>query len=220
MEIGAIIRKARSEQKITQEQAAEALGVSRQTVSNWENGRSYPDIASVIRMSDLYHISLDALLKGESAVSTSYQDFLAESTDTVKSRERQAKLAVNLIVMGLWALAVGAFWFAKDRTPGASFLLQALWIILPVPFFVASYIAAARNWLGKLRWALSPLFGVLYALTGYIGFLSTETEALRAVSWPDLKKLPIALLLSLAGILLGDYCRKKEREKELDRAGS
>ena len=220
MEIGAVIRKARTEENITQEQAAEALGVSRQTVSNWENGRSYPDIASVIRMSDLYHVSLDALLKGESSVKTPYQEYLAESTDTVKSRERQAKLTLSLVVMGLWALAVGAFWFAKDGTPGAGLLLQALWVVLPVPFFAASCVAAARNWLGRLRWALPPLLGVLYALTGYVSYLSMETEAFRAVSWPDLKKLPIGLLLSLAGVLLGDYYRKKEQKKAAEPAGS
>ena len=40
MEIGTKIKRARNEAKLTQEQAAEALGVSRQTVSNWENGGS------------------------------------------------------------------------------------------------------------------------------------------------------------------------------------
>ena len=44
MEIGSKIRQSRKEAKITQEQAAEALGVSRQTISNWENEKSYPDI--------------------------------------------------------------------------------------------------------------------------------------------------------------------------------
>ena len=51
MEIGAKIKSARNEAKLSQEQAAERLGVSRQTVSNWETGKSYPDIVSVIRMS-------------------------------------------------------------------------------------------------------------------------------------------------------------------------
>ena len=54
MEIGTIIRNARNEANLSQEQAAEALEVSRQTISNWETGKSYPDIISVIRMSDLY----------------------------------------------------------------------------------------------------------------------------------------------------------------------
>lgn len=40
MEIGTIIRNARNEAELSQEQAAEALGVSRQTISNWENGVS------------------------------------------------------------------------------------------------------------------------------------------------------------------------------------
>ena len=65
MNIGSKIKKSRTEAKITQEQAAEALGTSRQTISNWENEKSYPDIASVLKMSDLYGVSLDFLLKGD-----------------------------------------------------------------------------------------------------------------------------------------------------------
>ena len=53
MDIGSKIKKSRTDAKITQEQAAEALGISRQTISNWENEKSYPDIVSVLKMSDL-----------------------------------------------------------------------------------------------------------------------------------------------------------------------
>ena len=63
MEIGSRLKNARSEHGLTQEQVAEELGVSRQSISNWENNRSYPDIVSVIKLSDLYSISLDELLK-------------------------------------------------------------------------------------------------------------------------------------------------------------
>ena len=52
MDIGAKIKNARITAQLTQEQVAEELGVSRQTLSNWENGRTYPDIVSVIKMSD------------------------------------------------------------------------------------------------------------------------------------------------------------------------
>ena len=62
MDIGNMLKTARSEAGMTQEKAAEALGVSRQTISNWETGKTYPDIISVIHMSDLYSISLDHLL--------------------------------------------------------------------------------------------------------------------------------------------------------------
>ena len=63
MEIGSKLKKARNEKGLTQEQTADALGVSRQTISNWENNKSYPDIISVKKMSEIYSISLDHLLK-------------------------------------------------------------------------------------------------------------------------------------------------------------
>ena len=49
---------------MTQEQVAGLLEVSRQTISNWENAKSYPDIVSVIKLSECYDVSLDYLLKG------------------------------------------------------------------------------------------------------------------------------------------------------------
>ena len=48
------------------------LYTSRQTISNWENEKSYPDIISVIKMSDCYEVSLDYLLKGEQTMKTYY----------------------------------------------------------------------------------------------------------------------------------------------------
>ena len=65
MEISKKLKEARGNSGLTQEQVAEKIMVSRQTISNWENGKSLPDIVSVINMSDLYQISLDELLKGD-----------------------------------------------------------------------------------------------------------------------------------------------------------
>ena len=50
---------------MTQDQVAEQIMVSRVTVSHWENGKTLPDIASLISLSDLYEISIDKLLKGD-----------------------------------------------------------------------------------------------------------------------------------------------------------
>lgn len=60
MEIGKKLKEARLNRDLTQEVIAEKLNVSRQTISNWENEKSYPDIISVIELSNLYSISLDA----------------------------------------------------------------------------------------------------------------------------------------------------------------
>ena len=58
MEIGKKLKEARLAADLTLEQAAQALYVSRQTISNWENEKAYPDIVSVIKLSDLYCVSL------------------------------------------------------------------------------------------------------------------------------------------------------------------
>ena len=54
MDLGTKLKQARQSRNVTQETLAERLGVSRQTISNWENNRSYPDIVSIIALSDLY----------------------------------------------------------------------------------------------------------------------------------------------------------------------
>ena len=87
MELFEKLKAARAQAGLTQEQAAEALLVSRQTVSNWETGKTYPDIVSVVKMSDLYGVSLDALLKEKEEVSD-YVRYLGESCDRVKSGRR------------------------------------------------------------------------------------------------------------------------------------
>ena len=65
MEIGKKLKEARLNRDLTQEVIAEKLNVSRQTISNWENEKSYPDIISVIELSNLYSIHLDYIFKGD-----------------------------------------------------------------------------------------------------------------------------------------------------------
>lgn len=63
MEIGQKLKEKRTARGLSQEALAEKIGVSRQTISSWENDRSYPDIGSILKLSDLYDVSLDELLK-------------------------------------------------------------------------------------------------------------------------------------------------------------
>ena len=65
MEIGKQIKKYRSELSLSQEEFADKIYVTRQTVSNWENDKSYPDINSLVLMSEVFGISLDTLVKGD-----------------------------------------------------------------------------------------------------------------------------------------------------------
>lgn len=99
MEIGSKLKNARINSGLTQEQVAEKIQVSRQTISNWENEKSYPDIISVINLSDLYNISLDELLKGDANMIS----HLAESTDTVSSNKKLlSAIIINVMLLILF----------------------------------------------------------------------------------------------------------------------
>ena len=65
MELGKQIRKYRNERTLSQEALADKVYVSRQTVSNWENDKSYPDVKSLVLLSEVSAVSLDQLIKGD-----------------------------------------------------------------------------------------------------------------------------------------------------------
>ena len=66
MNIGNQILNIRKENQLTQEEFGRLFHVTRQTVSNWENGKSYPDLQILVSMSNQFDISLDTLLKEDS----------------------------------------------------------------------------------------------------------------------------------------------------------
>ena len=65
MELNKQIKKYRRMMNLSQEELAERVYVTRQTISNWETGKSYPDIHSLLLLSTLFNISLDQLIKGD-----------------------------------------------------------------------------------------------------------------------------------------------------------
>lgn len=65
MELGKQIKECRQVAKLSQEELAERVYVSRQTISNWENDKSYPDVHSLVLLSEIFQISLDKLIKGD-----------------------------------------------------------------------------------------------------------------------------------------------------------
>lgn len=65
MNISSQIRNHRKLNDLSQDELAERIYVSRQTISNWETGKSYPDIHNLLLLSDLFRISVDELIKGD-----------------------------------------------------------------------------------------------------------------------------------------------------------
>ena len=105
MEIGKKLKEERLNKDLTQEVIAEKLNVSRQTISNWENEKTYPDIISVIELSNLYSISLDDLLKGDDEM----MEHLQESTNVVKSNQKLLRAIILNIIVVILLITLGMF---------------------------------------------------------------------------------------------------------------
>lgn len=118
MEVGNRIREARERAGMSQEDLAVAIFVSRQTVSNWETGKTYPDVQSLLLLSNLFDVPIDNLVKGDlEAMETEIKNY---EMDRFKIRAGMA-LTCALILVGFTMLAL---LIASDIT-----LYSPLWFL-------------------------------------------------------------------------------------------
>lgn len=92
--------KLRKDNNLTQDELAEKLYISRQTVSNWENGRTYPDIETLILISNKFYISLDDLLKTDKKV-------VRDIDKKIKSHKKLTIIIILLIIILISSLFLG-----------------------------------------------------------------------------------------------------------------
>ena len=210
MEIGKKLKNARIEAGLTQEKAAEKIDVSRQTISNWENEKSYPDIISVIALSDLYSVSLDELLKGDQKMA----EHLEESTNVVKSNANRNKIITILSYMLVWAIAMIVFWFFTSGSDAMGYSLMFLWIILPVTTFIVSVVIGKNNFWGKGKWAFTIFFGAMYMLAEYGTFKMANNIAFNKLNAPDLGMIVAGAIISAIGMLVGSLWNKKRHNQK------
>ena len=105
MNIGKKIMEIRKEHNLSQEDLANMFYVTRQTISSWECGKSYPDIETIIKISDKFNISLDKLLKGDEKM--------------VKKIDKKVRLnkylIITLIVLLIVAIPIGIYGYKKTK---------------------------------------------------------------------------------------------------------
>ena len=113
MELGEKICHLRKLAGMTQEQLAEKLNIARQTLSKWENGTSMPDVESIVRLSSLFHTSLDELLlEEERHMENEKAQITLEDMMRINARNRRMNL---LLCGGLVFLAIGIILAAFER---------------------------------------------------------------------------------------------------------
>lgn len=210
MEIGCKLKNARNKKGITQEQAAELLDVSRQTISNWENNKSYPDIISVIRMSDIYSVSLDHLLKEEKEMKQTYQEFLEESTNTVKAKRSLGKVVLLSTYFIIWCVALIVFWQTKGPIT-SGFDIAFRWLLLPLCLFVLTVTVAKNDYWGKGNWLCVVGAAITFLTIPYTEFVSEmgTDVATFTFRFPNVTYMVVGIIISICGIGIGTLWKKK-----------
>lgn len=229
MEIGTKLRNARTKSGLTQEKVAEEIGVSRQSVSNWENGRSYPDIVSVIKLSDLYSVSLDELLKEDKKMI----NHLDEATNTVASRRRLTMLIEVGSYLLIWTFSMIAFWAfygvafwtgaVNDTAISYGYPTVVFYIVLPISAAVISAFVGADSSGSKLRWLIAPVFGLTFLLADFMTFgvawLSVSETAVTfsdVIAVCEFPRIIIGTAASAIGLGIGILIRRSKLKKQTE----
>ncbi len=164
MTLGNNLLRIREENGLTQQEFGQLVHVTRQTVSNWENGKSYPDLQSLITISDRYGVSLDLLLK--------------EDLELVRriDRERKAAKKRKWMLIGIAALMI-AFFSAHLTVGGA--LRCANFFYSPISALTLEYKFVKDD----------PQYGPMYQITENASYDGTFTNWYREL-WYVNKKGP------------------------------
>lgn len=238
MDLSEKLKEARALAGITQEQAAEKLYVSRQTISNWENGKTYPDIISVVKMSDLYGVSLDRLLKDEKTAGenenatdeaagvSDYVGYLNNSANSAKKNKKLYELILFAGYITIWISTLLLFWVGGLSENALGFSILFFMGVLPISGFSCALCIGINNLFGHYKWLSLPFFGVMVALAEYLTFSLANMIAfdkINYIGWSEIEEGLLYGMLSAAlgmGIGFGVYIIKRRmRRKRSERSG-
>lgn len=169
MEFTYKLKEIRKYYSLTQENLAEQLNVSRKTVSSWETGRNYPDIETLLKISNNYKVSLNDLLNDDKELVELYKD---ESKAKSKNNAvNKVSYILNIVLLFLSYLNLNNPW--HFRVPLFTFLILTnviVWIITNDGW---------KDWKSKSKsiWITSILFFIFQ----FNLQLSTSDELLKDI---------------------------------------
>lgn len=173
MEFNEKLQELRKQQKLTQEELAEILFVSRTAISKWESGRGYPSIESLIAISEFFAVSIDELLSGEELIGVAEEDSLNKIQH------------MRDLLFGLLDCAMAMFLFLPiiGQRDGSVINQTSLLFLTEKPWLMkTTYLAIV---LSTVIWGIATL-----ALQNY-----------NDVFWTK-RKSTISLLLSILGVII------------------
>ncbi|MBE6039045.1 MAG: helix-turn-helix transcriptional regulator [Anaerofustis stercorihominis] len=157
--IGDRIYKLRIDHNMSQEALAETLNVSRQAISKWENSMSVPEIEKIIQISEIFDVTTDYLLKGESDFPQNAVNghCNANSSKDAEISNRKLRQIAGIIFIGMWLLGT---------LLSVVFHNRELFTLMPYLFFVGMCLLFIK------KYAMLTILVVTLVLTlvfgGYI----------------------------------------------------
>lgn len=198
------IHALRKEKGLSQEQLAESLGVSRQSVSKWESGQSVPDLDKILPLSKLFAVSTDFLLDEDAERSQALPQPKSQTTLRIVRITATAGNAVGLI-LALVSVSISSAWTEP------LFLIGWFGQIIQCALYEATLAWQLSS--NQRRACRAKFYRSNVWLLAWIPAYVLSSVAFRVVSWPYPSVLPTlaALVLSLIVCVSATaYIQKKQ----------
>ena len=170
---GAVIRKLRENKKMTQEELAEALYVSRTAISKWESGRGYPSIDSLKEIAKYFSVTIDELLSSDEVLSIAEED------------NKQKETHFRSLVFGLLDISVLMFFFLPFFGQKANGVIQEVSLLS----------------LNEITTYLKTAYYAIVISIAVYGILTLTFQNCQKVFWTK-NRDKISLILNVAAVLL------------------
>ncbi|APR07960.1 HTH-type transcriptional regulator ImmR [Lentilactobacillus parabuchneri] len=183
MDIGNKIKTYRKIQNLSQEELARKVYVSRQTVSNWETNKRYPDIQNILLLSVLFDVSVDELIRGD----------LEAMKDKLSNKQVNRAMSVYTLIM-LIAAMIGAisigpvFYFEESTTV----------VFLPIICFAIMLLSSFKLERLKNRQDLKTFSEIV----AYVAESEVETQRTKRVLGKDKIQKAIMMIAFAAAFIL------------------
>ena len=198
IKIGRFIAQKRKEQKLTQIQLAEKLGITDRAVSKWETGRSLPDASVMLELCGLLNITVNDLLTGEVVSMKNYDENMEKNLiEMTKQKEEADKrlLAVEIVL----GVIVSALFFALIMI--AAFVEMPAWLKVSIIIF------------GFIQFSIAVMF--LLKIEQVAGYYECAKCGHRYV--PTYKSVNLAMHMGRTRYMKCPECGKKSWQKKVIR---
>lgn len=187
MTLGQRILELRKMKGLSQEEVADKLDVTRQTVSKWETDQSTPDLDKIIPICDLFEISSDELLTGNK--NEEKEEFTNMNSETVKKQKKAKGIALGVLIYFVavaWIMTTVPVFNLNPILSAAGFLLicgVATYFIVYSCIVFKTEEKAAKNKNTKIRKQIEDIIAIIFVIIYLLVSFLTGAWHITWIMW-------------------------------------